>query len=148
MATTNSKHAIANWTTPLIYCTTRIGFYTFWCIHNLITCNWYIIKKTLDAFAVFQVFTNLTIFVTLASSGIKFFTCVISYWFFKLTLTLIIVKLHFLPSNSNLHSHEIGFTSVFHSFIPLIILNTVKFTSSILLGTHILPNGYPVVLQI
>ena len=40
------------------------------------------------------------------------------------------------------------FVSIFDSFISSIILNTSRFTSSILLGTHILPNKSPTVLQL
>ena len=41
-----------------------------------------------------------------------------------------------------------GFTNVFDSFVPLNILNTSGITSSILLGTHILPNGSSTELQL
>ena len=36
---------------------------------------------------------------------------------------------------------------VFNSFIPLIILDTCKFTDSILFGAHILPSRSSTVLQ-
>ena len=88
------------------------------------------------------------------------------YWFFRhththththihthtntqchLPLHYIYVELYLLPSNSQLHSHEICFLSVFDSFIPLIMLNSFSFTFSILFGTHILPNGSSILLQ-
>ena len=53
------------------------------------------------------------------------------------------LKLHFLPSNLHLHSHEICFASVFDSFTPLIMLNASRFMSSILLGNHLFGKHWP-----
>ena len=38
--------------------------------------------------------------------------------------------------NLHLQSHEIGFINVLASFVVVIILNTLTFTSFVLLGTH------------
>ena len=54
------------------------------------------------------------------------------------------LELHFSPSNSHLYC----FVSVFDLYIPSVILNTSRFTSSILLGTNFLPNGSSVVLKL
>ena len=45
---------------------------------------------------------------------------------------------YFLPSNLHLHLHDICLVSVFDSFIPVIMLNTLRFKSSVLFGTHTL----------
>ena len=44
--------------------------------------------------------------------------------------------LHCLPSNLLLHSHDLFFVKLFDSFIPVIILKTYIFKSSVLFGTH------------
>ena len=51
-----------------------------------------------------------------------------SYWF----------ELYFLSSNLYLHLHDIRFVNVFDSFIPVIMLNTLIFKSSVFFGTHTL----------
>ena len=47
-------------------------------------------------------------------------------------------ELNFLPSNLYLHSHDICFTNVFDSLIPVIKLNMLRFNFSVLFGTHTL----------
>ena len=44
--------------------------------------------------------------------------------------------------------YEIWFMNAFDSFIPVIIWNIFKFTSSVLLGTQILPDGSSIVLHL
>ena len=56
--------------------------------------------------------------------------------------------LHFVSSNLHLHSHEICFVTVFDSFIPVIMLKTLRFKSSVLFGTHILLDKSLLVLQL
>ena len=56
-------------------------------------------------------------------------------------------KLHFLPSNLRLHLHDICFVNVFGSFIPVIVLNTLRSKSSVLFGTHNLLDKSLSVLQ-
>ena len=61
--------------------------------------------------------------------------------FITFTSTMIVIPLsesHFLPSNLHLHSHDMCFVNVLESFIPVIMLNTLRFKSSVLIGTHIL----------
>ena len=67
MATSDNKHTIANGNSnnPIIYSITGIDYYAVWCIRNLITSNNQIISKTLKA--VFQVFPNLKILITVTS---------------------------------------------------------------------------------
>ena len=43
-----------------------------------------------------------------------------------------------LTSNLHLHLHDICFVNVFDSFIPVIMLNTLRFKSSVLFGIHTL----------
>ena len=47
-----------------------------------------------------------------------------------------LTRITFFPSNFHLHSHEICFVNVFDSFIPVIMLNMLRFKSSVLFGTH------------
>ena len=60
--------------------------------------------------------------------------------FFTLTLTFFTLtsELHFLPLNLHLHSHDICLANVSYSFIPVIMLNKLRFKSSVLFGTHTL----------
>ena len=57
-------------------------------------------------------------------------------------------ELHFLPSNLHIHSHHICFVNVFNSFIPVIMLSTLRFKSSFLFGTHTLLDKSLRVLQL
>ena len=59
-----------------------------------------------------------------------------------------LIELHFLPSNLHLHLHDICFVNVFDSIIPVIMLNTLRLKSSVLLGTHILLEKSLRVLQL
>ena len=52
------------------------------------------------------------------------------------------------PSNLHLHSHDISFVKIFDSFTPAIMLNTLRFKSSVLFGTHILSDKSLRVLQL
>ena len=45
-------------------------------------------------------------------------------------------ELHFPPSNLRIHLHDICFVNIFGSLIPVIILKTLKFKSSVLFGPH------------
>ena len=57
-------------------------------------------------------------------------------------------ELQFLPSNLHLHSHDICFVNIFHSFILVIMLNTLRFKSSVLFGTRTLLDKSLRVLQL
>ena len=57
-------------------------------------------------------------------------------------------RLHFLLSNLHLQSHDICFVNVFDSFIYVIMLNTLRFKSSVLFGTHTLLGKSLIVLQL
>ena len=57
-------------------------------------------------------------------------------------------KLHFLSSNLHSHLHDICFANVLDSFIPVIILKTYKFKSSVSFGTHTLLDKSSRVLQV
>ena len=48
------------------------------------------------------------------------------------------MELHFLPSNLRSHFHDTCFANLFYSFIPVIMLKTLKFKSSFLFETHTL----------
>ena len=48
----------------------------------------------------------------------------------------------------HLHSHDICFVNVFDSFIPVIMLKTLRFKSSILFGRHTLLDKSLRVLQL
>ena len=48
------------------------------------------------------------------------------------------LELHFLPSNLHLHSHDTFFVKVFDYFFPLIMLNKLRFKSSVLFETQAL----------
>ena len=64
-----------------------------------------------------------------------FFTHINSYCYFTLDLNFIFL------SNLHLHLH-ICFVNVFDSFIPVIMLSTFRFKSSVLFGTYILFGTY------
>ena len=61
---------------------------------------------------------------------------------------LIYIKLYFLPSNLHLNSYHTSFVNAFDSFIFVIILKTLKLTSSALFGTFILLDESPRILQL
>ena len=70
--------------------------------------------------------------------------------FLSLISTFVVIppsELHFFPSNLHLHSHDICFVNVFDSFFPVIMLNTLRFQSSVLFGTHTLLDKLLKVLQ-
>ena len=50
--------------------------------------------------------------------------------------------------NLHLHSHDICFVNVFSSFIPVILLNTLRCKSSALFGRHALLDKSLRVLQV
>ena len=54
----------------------------------------------------------------------------------------------FFPSNLHLHLHNISFVNVFDTFIPVIMLKTLRFKSSVLFGTHTLLDKSFTVLQL
>ena len=54
---------------------------------------------------------------------------------------------HFLPSNLHLHLQDICF-NVFDSFTPVIMLNTLRFKSSVWFGTYTLLDKSLRVLQL
>ena len=56
----------------------------------------------------------------------------------KLTSFHFSVELNWISSNLHLQSHKICFATIFDLFIPVIILKIYKFTSSVLLWTHML----------
>ena len=60
--------------------------------------------------------------------------------FFRFALTFIVIPqliwLTFVSPNLHLHLQEIYFVNLFDSFIPVIILKTLRFESSVLFGMH------------
>ena len=71
--------------------------------------------------------------------------------FFTLIPAFIVIppfELQFLPSNLHLHLHGICFANVFDSFIPIIMLNTLRLKSSVLFGLHTLLGKSLRVLQL
>ena len=46
------------------------------------------------------------------------------------------VEFHFLPSTLHLHPHNVCLVNIFDLFIPVIILKTYIFKSSVLFGTY------------
>ena len=56
-------------------------------------------------------------------------------------------ELHFLLSNLYLHLHDTCFFNVFNSFIHGIVMNTLRFKSSVLFGTYTLLDKSLRVLQ-
>ena len=58
--------------------------------------------------------------------------------FSTLAPTFIIISILILITNLHLHSHDICFVNIFDSFIPIIMLNMLRFESSVLFGTHTL----------
>ena len=133
---------------PIICFGIRTDQCSVWDIYNLITYKYQIINDIFCAYATFEVFANFISLITLASiyariPSLIFFACLMFYWFFTFTLTLFqfCCKLHFLSSHLHLRLHKICFINVLNSFIPFIILNTFKCSTSILLRTHIVSNG-------
>ena len=47
-------------------------------------------------------------------------------------------KLHFFPWNLHLHSDDRCFVNIFDSFVPVIMLNTLRINSYVLFGSHTL----------
>ena len=64
--------------------------------------------------------------------------------FFALASKFIVIS----PLNLLLHSHDICFVNVFDSFIHVIILNRLRFKSSVLFGTQTVLDKSLRVLQI
>ena len=50
----------------------------------------------------------------------------------------LLIWIHFLPMNLHLHLNDIYFINVFYSFVLVIILKTLKFTSFVLFEAHVL----------
>ena len=57
-------------------------------------------------------------------------------------------KLNFVTSDLHLHSHDIFFINVLDSFFPVMMLNTLRFKSSVLLGMHTLLDKSLIVLEL
>ena len=76
-------------------------------------------------------------FFTLTSTFIVIPPLIFHIHVFILTSTFIIIP-HFLPPNLHLHLHEICSVIVLDSFTPVIMLNTLRFKSSVLFGTYTL----------
>ena len=97
----------------------RINRCGVWHIHNLITCNYYIISKTFETCAVFQILANVTIFVALTRTYARIPSIILLeyamfYWFFKLKFHLCF-ELHFPWSNSHVGTYS-----------TKLILNSIK----------------------
>ena len=87
-------------------------------------------------------------FYMLQDAKYIFFARIMFFRIFKLTSTFIVIALlYFLPSNLLMHSHDICFVTVLDSFIPVIMLKTFRFKSSVLFGTHTLLDRSLGVLQ-
>ena len=60
-----------------------------------------------------------------------------------------LIKVQFFPLYLfHLYLHDICLVNVFDSFIPVIMLNTFRFKSSVLFGIHILLDTSLIVLQL
>ena len=90
-------------------------------LYNFITLERWIIHYTCWIFYIFGITCRRI-------PNIIFFT---HMTFFTPTLTLIhiprLIWITFFSSNLHLHSHDICFVNFFDSFIPVIILNTLRF---------------------
>ena len=72
--------------------------------------------------------------------------------FITLTSTFIIfpplTRITFFPIKSTFTFHDISFVKIYDSFIPVIMFNTLRFKSSVFLGTNILLDKPLRVLQL
>ena len=72
--------------------------------------------------------------------------------FFTITTTFIVVRtlirITFYSIKFTLHSHDVCSVNVFDLFIPVIMLNTLRFNSPVLFGTHTLLDKSLRVLQL
>ena len=86
----------------------------------------------------------------IAGSQIQSFLHIWCFLHLHLHLSLLHLwsELNIPPSNLHLHLNETSFINVFYSFIPVIILNTVIFKSSVLFRTYNLLDKLSRVLQL
>ena len=133
-----------------------IDYYTFWLpsISPYVTT-----RSSAGLFMHVQCFKYLPVSQSLSQSQTvllgfhtQSFSHVTCYWFFTLTLGLIIVSclssVAFPTIKFKSTSTGDIFTDVFDSFMYLIILVTFRITPVILIGTYNLPNELSVVLQV
>ena len=112
----------------------KLCFFVVW-LYYFITRHWWIFHYICEMFSIFaQSFLQFSLDVS-----IIFFTCM---KFFTLTLTFLVIhhwsEQHFLSSTLHLYSQDICFVHIFDSFISVIMLNTLRFKSSVLLEKHTL----------
>ena len=92
------------------------------------------IAESSIALVKYSAFSQLQIVSRIAS--MIFFTCIMFFWIFVLTSTFVIIPLLIrVTSNIHLRSYDICFVNISNSFIPVIILKTLKFKSFVLFGT-------------
>ena len=114
--------------------------------------------KNLYSNSIFKIFINLAVLIALTNTygripNISFchtwcstgFSHSYRHW----SLSWFCSELNFPPSKFTCTSiWNVVLIFFIHSFIHLIILNSFKFRSSVLLGTHIFPKGSSTVLQL
>ena len=108
-------------------------FFVIWlsfCANNFIT-----------RFISFIILTKYLPFLQVHVAGyqIQTFSCIcFLYLHWHLLLFHFWIELHFLSLHFHLYSYDTCLVNVFDSFIPVIMLHTLKFKSSVLFGTHTL----------
>ena len=114
-----------------ITCWNRFYFFIVW-LYNFITRNHWIIHNTCQIFSIFTITCSRI-------PNIIFFTYMIFLHSYRhLSLFHHWFHLHFVQSKLHLHSHDICLVNAFDSLIPVIMLNTLRFKSSVLFGIQIL----------
>ena len=123
----------------------------------LFTCSFFIAKINcfifcwLYNFITFNYSVIILIILTRACTKIPnkmFFHTRLFIGYFTFDIYFYSVYLHNIFYHQIYLLHEICFVIVFYSFIPVIILKTFTFTSSILIGTHVLLDKSSKVLQL
>ena len=114
------------------------------CWNSLIPPNYWVINNTWIFFTIFATtFSKIPNIIFFAHMFFRFF-----HSHQHLPLFHVWFELLFLPSNLHLHLHDICFVNVFDSFIPVIMLKTLRFKSSLSFGTNTLLDRSLRVLQL
>ena len=116
------------------------NYFCFYRVYNFITGNHLIVNYTNQIFIIFAKTCS-------SIPNIIFFTYMLFTLDQHLSLFHFWFDLHFLPSNLHLHLHDTCFVNVI-SFIPVIIINTLRIRSPVLFGTHTLLDKSFTVLQL
>ena len=123
----------------------RIGwnsfcFFVIW-LYNF-TGNCWIIHNTCYIISIFT-----TAYSRISNIYIFSHTWRFLHWYRHLLLFYQWSELHFFPIKSNLHLHDISFAKIFDVITHVIMLNALRFKSSVLFGTHTLLDKSLRVLQ-